>query len=572
MKDRMDIEDLFKDELGNQEVTPSSKSFAGSRVRHIIKKLGGYVLSGSVVVAMGVAGTLYFYNAAESTRVKDLSGDTPSIIQQENTTNTSDNKKTIAIQIDDNNSSGGPTNVGLLKEGDVGMIKNNQSDAGASNEPSNTSSNQNLNVSSGVNSTPVSNKKSVLKSNQSANQNNAQNSSGISQTSANISGDQIPSKILKPNETRKAGKSSELNTPDKSLTLKGQVKANQDSIVDKSKSSIDAEHDLVNETTKKNLDSMPIVVKGSELDLGDSKTEEALLTQAEPVVNLIENNNEDGGTDGNSIVTLNEPTTSETNISINSEVSPEAVAEVADEIKEPSEAVIDSTESSSPAIVESKAELALDSNVAVNDSSKTTRRFKFTLGALYVNQMNSSYSFDYNSFFSYSIQSGIKYPIFNKKIQLNTGIDYTSERHHFYKTNGSEGEFTEVNEIHLLLRKIEIHLSIDYKLPIKSKFDFRSGIGVKFSKIFSDDEEAWNDQEEIVEHPEEENSFIVDGLHPTLTLPFLYLQASKDFKNIRANLQLYYYFRKPQMDGFSETFVLEYFRPSSLRFGVSVDF
>ena len=590
MKDRMDIEDLFKDELGNQEVTPSSKSFAGSRVRHIIKKLGGYVLSGSVVVAMGVAGTLYFYNAAESTSVKYLSGDAPSIIQEENAANAGQDEKTISVQIDDNNSANGSTNIDLLKEGDLGMINNDLPDPGTSNEYSNKSSNQN----SGVNSTPVSNKKSALKSGQSANQNNAQNSSGISQTSAHIPGDQIPSKILKPNETREAGESLELNIPDKSLTLKGQGNPNQDSIIDKSKSSIDAEHDLVNETTKKNLDSMPIVVKGSELDLGDSKTEEGLLTQAEPVVNLIENNNEDGGTDGNSIAVSNGPISSETEISTdpekNTDVDPLNLSDgitlgdeipstdtdtktgAEKEIKQPSEIIADSSDNSVPTPIEVATKPADDGILIPIDSTKKKRRLKFSLGALYVQQLDLGVPYDYSSFFSYSIQSGVKYPLFSNKIQLIAGVDYTSERHHFYRTVSSQAIFDEVNEINLLLRKIEIPLSIDYKLPLKSKIDFRTGLGIKYSKLITDDEEAWDEQDEIIEHPEDDNSFIVDGLIPTVYLPFLYINVSKDINNIRANFQLYYYFSKYEMYEYSNTFVQDYFNPNSLRFGVSVDF
>jgi hypothetical protein len=323
------------------------------------------------------------------------------------------------------------------------------------------------------------------------------------------------------------------NTPKESTTKNVSIRAQNDSI---------ATQDRIKIGTEK---------KGSK---NEGAEEQIAISNKEPIgksigANLI------AQTDGNTLP-------SDTNLDV-----PEG---------EKKEEMVDSTTQSEP-VPEVVAEIiaATDSSEeSTSDSSKTRhRKFKMSIGILSIHQIGNTYAYDYNSLFSYTLQSKIKYPLFSKKFQLNTGIDYTAGQHHFFRTEGGGGDFDEVNEIHLALKRIELPVSLDYKLPVSSVLEYRVGAGLKFSKIFSDEEVALNEEGDEVFHPEDDNSFLVDGLAPVLTNKFVYFNVSKDIKKIRANFQLYYYFKQWQMDDtHSETFVSEYFNVSSIRVGFSVDF
>lgn len=550
MKDNVDIEDLFKDELGNQEVVPTSKSFAGSRVRRFMNKMGLKVIAGSMVVAVGVAGASYFYNAAETSSVKGISRDTSSIIDDKKGANTDQNGNTISVSIDDNNPEVRSAGVGLVDETHLGMSKTTPCNSVTSNESSS------------------------LHPNVKRNNNAIQNSTSVNQINTNSSGDKklgdSPEKKSNKKESNQGSKTQDGPTASNISASNEQNNLTKESKVETNDALGGEEIIITKKTDEDKTNSNSINDNGDESNTGDGKTEDDPLTKESSTVKEVANISGESAAQSNTINTSNGVVLEQEFALTGTNADTDIEAEK--EIKQPTDAIPDSAGSPAPVLVDVASEQPADSSTISSDSTKRKRRFKFSVGALYVHQMDLGSPYDYSSFFSYSFQSGIKYPFHNNKFQINTGIDFTVEKHHFYKTSEYYGDFEEVNEIHVLLKKIDIPLAVDYKLPVKIMVDLRLGVGLKYSKIITDDEEAWNELDEIVEDVEEDNPFIVDELSPSLLNPFLYLNVSKKISSIRANFMLYYYFRKYQMDGYSKTFVSDHFNPSSLRLGVSVDF
>lgn len=494
MKDKMDIEDLFKEELGSEKVAPSSRSFAQSRLRHFTRKFGLYIIGGTMVATIGVAGLFYSESHKQS--------------QSSDAVATVDSFPISDISKKQNTES----NISEAAESTIDYQAENKLSKDNS-EATLTAGNVNEIVENGVSSN-----------------NQSQNTTSIAKT------ENEKSQLVVDRENKKIA--SSLKVQDGQANKKATTEVNNNLKGD-----------------EENQSSVGVQNETKESEKGAvASAEVSSKEQLEPGVKKEGEVTKKGG------------------VSEDSNHGTDVVKVHSDQLVQE----------------ESKKEIKLDSAIqtlpttdviAVEDSTeksttiakKRKRPFKISIGGLYVHQIGGGL-YDYSSFFSYSIQSKIKYPLFGDKLQLNTGIDYTSDRHHFYRTRGEEGAFDEVNEIHIFLKRIELPIAVDYKFKTSGPLDYRVGLGLKFSKIFSDEEEALNKDGEIVYHPDPEESFLVDVLAPVLTNKFLYVNVSKDIKKVRTNFQMYYYFNQFQMETYSETFVYDYFSLSSLRVGISVDF
>lgn len=515
----MDIEDLFKEEFADHKVAPASKSFTQLRIRHVAKKIGLYVLSGSMVVAMGIAGNYYFNQAEESTNNTVINTDAPS-----NSNKNHDIEKDVS--------------TGNVNRRDVKRFSKNHT------EPTKEFTIDQLKQ---VNFKKT---KSTVKTEQlSATEQHANSKNAADQSK------------LRKNETltdRKVEK--EIQVKDKAKDTQLAVAISSDNTENKKLIVPEANQQ---EATKE---------KATAQQTENSKTKDAASVQNEKSPKTAINTNTEGVAD--EALFKNSSTIQDTEeiaaVNLNQENKKEKVEvpEKLNEALQPKEIINDSSTAEKVAIKEQKADSA-QSNAIL---PKRKRKFKFTVGALYNQQFSTFIPYEYSGFYSFTLQAGIKYPLFKKKIQVISGIDYTASHHHFFSNGYREGIYDEVDEIHIFLRRLEIPLAVDYKLPISTPVQFRIGAGLKFSKIFTDDEEAFDTEGNIVVHPEPFTSFLVDELDPINTYKFVYLNVSKGIKKTRLNFQLQYYFTNYPMEGYSETFVSDYFSTSSLRIGLSLDF
>lgn len=519
MKGKMDIEDLFKEELGQEKVIPVAKSYTTMRIRHFLKKFGFVMIGGAAVIGIGIALMSDGKNQLTSEKeviVTSERGVKPSAVEEE--------KLTIKGK-DESGHSG--RNEDESKSSREGQVIDEQEELGT--------------------------KKSVV-------QNSAQSrktKSHVIEKDATIVKRTTRNSIKQNVELRSdtdgrnernhfAGQPINAENKDKKLENSNQINSFQKDLNEPQPEKLDDQTPVNKLAKTRQMDSTEVILK---------ETLNNVDNEHKAIANKVPNNQDKGDLKKMdalaSSVTDIEKNTS--NRSLDSAIQ------------------VNVSEVDSSDIHKDSSDIAF-SDTTSNSTKKWIRKFKITLGALYNNSFSPSAAFIYNSSRSFTFQSGIKYPFFKKRIQVIIGIDYTTERHHFLRENSFEGFYQKVNEIDIALGRLEVPISVDYKLPIKSNVTFRIGAGMKFSKIYWDEEIAFDVGGTEVLHPDEDDSFLVDRLEPLLNYKFLYGNISKNIKKTRVNFQVYYYFNKWHMDAISDTFVYEYFTVNSVRAGLSVDF
>lgn len=508
MKGKMDIEDLYKQELGTEKVTPSAKSFAQLRWRYFRKKFG--FLTIGTALALGTGAFLMYNSGNIQVPKKEIAeGNRNKVMQNTNTPVQQTLSKNKVINI-----------PGVKKAV--------------------TESNAKIPVAF-QNAVPVDEKRIIVGQ---KSQNEIASLPVANEGEVKKTNDQV--------NVGSAGKTSKaMNTAEK----EGQGKQQDTAKSEKNQNSDLLFQQVIQpmQAKEKTLNPVATGVKkdSNGKEKGIDQDHEKVAVQNLPVKKHPTEQtvgSGDGVEEATGITAL----------------------PVEQQSQEQKQSLADSTAQNLPF----KQTVVTDSAlVEVKDSTKKRqRKFKITLGALYHKHFSGDDGYDYGSTRSFTFQSGIKYPFLQNQLQANIGFDFTTERHHFVREDFSEVIFDEVNEIHLSLHKMELPLSVDYKLPLKGGLTYRVGAGIKFSKIFWDEEFALNKEEEEIFHPNEEDSFLVDRLAPLLTQKFIYVNVSKAIKNVRMNFQMFYYFKQDQMETHSEIFVNDNFSISSARLGVSVDF